>query len=62
VIDSLPALELNVENLAGKIDYNIIGATGHLFGGYSAQMLAGASAFDADQNKHLFLLMTALRR
>jgi predicted dienelactone hydrolase len=56
VIDSLPALELSVENLAGKINYNIIGATGHSFGGYSAQMLAGASAFDPDQNKHLFFI------
>ena len=47
-LEKLPALQAQYPQLKNKIDYNNIALTGHSFGGFTAQMFAGALAFDED--------------
>src|SRR5260370_12791009 len=42
VLDALPALEKRIPGLAGKIDPNRIGVSGHSMGSYAAEAIAGA--------------------
>jgi len=42
VLDALPALEKRIPGLAGKIDPDHIGVSGHSMGSYAAEAIAGA--------------------
>lgn len=45
VIDSLDALEKNVEGLAGKIDHERIAVAGHSYGAHTTMLLSGMRLF-----------------
>jgi len=54
LLDNLDSLAVLVPAIAGKIDRDNIAATGHSFGAFSAQQLAGAGTFDPDDENYLY--------
>lgn len=54
LLDNIQQLEDNLPALKGKIDQQRIAATGHSFGGFSAQQFGGAGTFDPDLEKFIF--------
>lgn len=53
ILDQWALIEDKVPALKGKVDLNRIAATGHSFGGFSAQQLGGAQAYDPDTGKYI---------
>ncbi|MEM7601209.1 MAG: hypothetical protein AAF357_07295, partial [Verrucomicrobiota bacterium] len=41
ILDSIPTLEADISNLAGRVDYDRVGVGGHSFGAHTAQLIAG---------------------
>jgi predicted dienelactone hydrolase len=54
LLDNLQEIERLVPAIKGRIDGDRIAATGHSFGGFSAQQFGGAGTFDPDQEKYLY--------
>ena len=53
VLDNLDSVERAAPGFAGKADRARIAATGHSFGAFSAQQLAGASALDPESGRQV---------
>ena len=54
LLDHMDSLAALVPAITGKMDRDNIAATGHSFGAFSAQQLAGAGTFDPDEGKYLY--------
>lgn len=54
ILDNLSAIEALAPAIKDRINTDLIAATGHSFGAYTAQQFGGASTFDPDQEKYRF--------
>lgn len=53
ILDNWSVIEAQIPALKNKVDLTRIAATGHSFGGFSAEQLGGAQAFDPDTGKYI---------
>jgi predicted dienelactone hydrolase len=53
LLDHWADIEATIPALQGKVDTTRIAATGHSFGGFTAQQMGGAQAFDPDKKEYI---------